>query len=103
MGVAVWSLLECGWGLGSSGCGCSNMDVTGLVVWCALYMCSPGWPSQELCGVEFMYCVIVVLFLSGAAHKCTCKLYIYPTLYITAIEWEEVMNHNSPPGNLYNL
>jgi len=24
-------------------------------------------------------------------------LVIYPTLYITAIEWEEVMNHNSLP------
>ena len=23
--------------------------------------------------------------------------FIYPTLYITAIEWEEVMNHNSLP------
>ena len=34
---------------------------------------------------------------SCTAASCGNDYNIYPTLHITAIEWEEVMNHNSLP------
>ena len=35
--------------------------------------------------------------VKGKEHRDKCTYYIYPTLYITATEWKEVMNHNSLP------
>ncbi len=53
---------------------------------------SDVYSSQDWAPRVLLSCFAVLYVVSFVSY-----VYTYPTLYITAIEWKEVMNHNSLP------